>query len=319
MPPAQQGSSLAGSFRLFRVAGISVFVHWSWLLVAYYELRIRANDYTSQVWNVAEYLSLFLIVLLHEFGHALACRQVGGRANEIVLWPLGGIAFVSPPPRPGALLWTIAAGPLVNAVLVPVTIGAWIVAGSQRLHETNPDADHFLFALMAMNLILLIFNMLPIYPLDGGQFLQALLWFIVGRAQSLLVVSIIGMVVGLGVIGLAVWAADVWIGILAVFVALRAWAGFQQAQSLARMAQLPRHPDAACPACHVHPLIGEFWTCNACGTRFDTFRHQATCPGCGAQFPETACPECHLAYPIADWFNAAQPPEDRWRTDDPEA
>jgi Zn-dependent protease len=58
--------------------------------------------------------------LFHEFGHALACRQVGGQADLIVLWPLGGVAYVSPPPRPGALLWRIAAGPLVNVLLVPV-------------------------------------------------------------------------------------------------------------------------------------------------------------------------------------------------------
>ena len=48
------------------------------------------------------YLALFSIVLLHEFGHALACRQVGGKADQIVLWPLGGVAYVAPPPRPGA-------------------------------------------------------------------------------------------------------------------------------------------------------------------------------------------------------------------------
>ena len=61
----------------------------------------------------------FLIVLLHEFGHALACRQVGGTANQIVLWPLGGVAYVNPPQRPGATLWSIAAGPLVNVALLP--------------------------------------------------------------------------------------------------------------------------------------------------------------------------------------------------------
>src|SRR4051794_35939783 len=116
--------TLAGSWPIFKVAGIRVYLHWSWLLVAGLELRFRADRYASQVWNVAEYLTLFAIVLLHEFGHALACRQVGGRADEIVLWPLGGIAYVSPPPRPGALLWSIAAGPLVNVFLVPLTVGA---------------------------------------------------------------------------------------------------------------------------------------------------------------------------------------------------
>src|SRR6516165_3946792 len=92
--------SSSGSFRLFRVAGIDVFLHWSWLVVAVLEVQFRADAYPSQAWNVAEYLALFGLVLLHEFGHALACRQVGGTADRIVLWPLGGVAYVSPPPPP---------------------------------------------------------------------------------------------------------------------------------------------------------------------------------------------------------------------------
>src|ERR1700675_44586 len=115
MPSARQGS-----IRLFRFAGIDVFLHWSWFLIAAFEIQNRAGRYSSITWNVLEYLALFLIVTLHEFGHALACRQVGGRANQIVLWPLGGVAYVNPPKPPGATLWSIAAGPLVNLVLLPI-------------------------------------------------------------------------------------------------------------------------------------------------------------------------------------------------------
>src|SRR5438105_5834840 len=125
------GNLTAGSFPLFRIAGIQVYLHWAWLLVAYFEIINRVNRYQSMAWNVIEYLALFGIVLMHEFGHALACRQVGGQASRIMLWPLGGVAFVQPPPRPGALLWSIAAGPLVNVVLVPIT--AMIV--SVRAHD----------------------------------------------------------------------------------------------------------------------------------------------------------------------------------------
>src|SRR5882672_2104014 len=109
-----------GSIHLFGFAGINVFLHWSWFLVAVYEIQSRSGRYSSIAWNILEYLALFLIVLTHEFGHALACRQVGGRADRIVLWPLGGVAYVDPPARPGANLWSIAAGPLVNLALMPV-------------------------------------------------------------------------------------------------------------------------------------------------------------------------------------------------------
>jgi Zn-dependent protease len=113
-------SARQGSIRLFRFSGIDVFLHWSWFLVAVFEIQSRQGRYSSVTWNVLEYLALFLIVLLHEFGHALACRQVGGTADQIVLWPLGGVAYVNPPPRLGATLWSIAAGPLVNVALLPV-------------------------------------------------------------------------------------------------------------------------------------------------------------------------------------------------------
>jgi Zn-dependent protease len=111
-------SAPQGAIRLFRVAGIDVFLHWSWFVVAVFEINGRARTYSSFAFNVYEYFALFLIVLLHEYGHALACRQVGGAADRIVLWPLGGVAYVNPPPRPGATLWSIAAGPLVNVVLL---------------------------------------------------------------------------------------------------------------------------------------------------------------------------------------------------------
>src|SRR5262245_54322784 len=122
MASPNSAQPLSNSLRIFQIAGISVYVHWSWLIVAVIAFQFRRDTYASPIWNVIEYLSLFGIVLLHEFGHAFACRQVGGKADRIVLWPLGGIAFVSPPQRPGAVLWSIAAGPLVNLVLLPVTL-----------------------------------------------------------------------------------------------------------------------------------------------------------------------------------------------------
>src|SRR4051812_46365326 len=98
----------SGAFRLFRVAGISVYLHWLWFVLAYWQIFREHPGNLPQAalpWRVAEYLTFFLIVLLHEFGHALACRSVGGTADRIMLWPLGGVAFVNPPPRPGAMLW----------------------------------------------------------------------------------------------------------------------------------------------------------------------------------------------------------------------
>src|SRR4029077_15369398 len=127
----------SGSIRLFRFLGIDVFLHWSWFLVAMFEIRGGLRTYSSIGWNIAEYLSLFGIVTVHEFGHALACRQVGGHANQIILWPFGGVAFVGPPQRPGPILWSIAAGPLVNVALIPLFGGLILLTGYLGWADTH--------------------------------------------------------------------------------------------------------------------------------------------------------------------------------------
>src|SRR5882762_2374865 len=245
---------MRGTIRLFKFGGIQVYLHPTWFLAAAYFFTQRAGVYRSAIWAAYEYIALFGIVLLHEFGHAFACRQVGGQANEIVLWPLGGIAFVSPPPRPGAFLWSIAAGPLVNVLLVPVTIGAFMLGRAQGLAETNPDADHFLlYAGVIMNLGLLIFNILPIYPLDGGQILQSLLWFIMGRATSLMVAACIGILGAVGILSLAVYLGLNWFIVLAIYAGYRSWTGIQAARAMLKMTSAPLRREAICPSCGKHP------------------------------------------------------------------
>ena len=301
MPAPNSASPMSGSMRLFRVAGISVHLHWSWLVVALFQIQYRGGDYGSPLWKAAEYVALFAIVLLHEFGHALACRQVGGRADHIVLWPLGGIAFVNPPPRPGAWLWSIAAGPLVNVVLVPITVGASVLADIAGLPESSPDAARFLSNLALINLLLLGFNLLPVYPLDGGQILQSLLWFIIGRPRSLTVVSVIGLVLGTVAVVVALVNQHLWFVIMAAFVAYQSYLGFRHARLLARV-EATRRPEAACPACGFHPPTVDLWTCVRCRGRFDLFAHAGTCPTCQTTYTETDCRDCHKSSPIASWY-----------------
>lgn len=245
-------SRVAGSFRLFRALGVDVFVHWSWFLVALiqYQLATGNGVFSHPAWHAAVYLSLFGIVTLHEFGHALACKSVGGRADTIVLWPLGGVAFVQPPQRPGATLWSIAAGPLVNVLLVPVTFAAtWTLVGGAD-PSTWTDLQWYVVSLTFINTILLLFNMLPIYPLDGGQIFQALLWFVIGQVRSLKVAASFGLVFAvLGALAVVIFdppfLSRTWTLILAAFVAWQAWSGLQYARQLGhaearwRTGQLP--------------------------------------------------------------------------------
>jgi Zn-dependent protease len=300
-----------GSIRLFSFAGINVFLHWSWFLLAFYDVNQFSAYYGNIFWPVLLFLSLFLIVLMHEFGHALACRQVGGEAHRIILWPLGGIAFVSPPQRPGATLWSIAAGPLVNVALAPVLAVLWFGALSMDLKGTSPDAYRFLRDLCMINLFVLIFNLLPIYPLDGGQILRSLLWFVLGRARSLMVTAAIGFVGVAGLIALAVFTRSPLMGVMAVFILFNCWGGLMQARLLGKLAKLPRRDGFACPSCHEKPVLGPYWRCDKCLKPFDTFATQAVCPNCGTQFGVTRCLDCGSIRPMSEWMGytpSAPPP-----------
>ena len=242
-PAATESHKSKGSFRLFRLLGTDVFVHWSWFLMAYYEMQNREAPYSSRVWDGVEYVAGFGLVLLHEFGHVMACRQVGGTANRVVLWPLGGLAFVSPPLRPGASLWTTVAGPLVNVVLAPLLI----VLASVTAADT--DANHLLVRLAWFNGVILVFNLLPIFPLDGGRILQAVLWWALGLPGSLIVAGGVGIVGGVGLGVLAVAIQEWWLGLMAAFLVFGAVGGASTGLRLSRLAKTSRQSrDSAAPA-----------------------------------------------------------------------
>jgi Zn-dependent protease len=221
-----------GAIRLFQFAGITVYLHFTWFIIAAFYMTSFAKQYEHPLWGVLTYLALFAIVLFHEFGHALACRQVGGIANRIILWPLGGIAFVNPPRRPGAYLWSIAAGPLVNVALIPIIGAAFTAALHQHALGGSRDSLVFWAQLRFINYGLLIFNLLPIFPLDGGQIVRGLLWYPFGEVRSLQISSVLGLIGGalFGIAGLL--RGSVWWAILAFFLLSRAWYGWQAARAM---------------------------------------------------------------------------------------
>jgi Zn-dependent protease len=296
-----------GSFHLFRLFGIDVYLHWAWFLAAFYFVN-QAKGYSSPVWSVLECLSLFLIVLIHEFGHQLACRSVGGKTSVIVLWPLGGVAYVAPPQRPGAQLWSIAAGPLVNVILFPI-LSALLWLGTQAgWTDAPPDWFKFLNHVWTINLVLLVFNMMPVYPLDGGQILRSLLWFAFGQARSLMIATSIGFVGVAGLIALAFWQQSVWLGIMAVFILMNCWGGLMQARAMVKMAKAPRREGFVCPVCKTAPPRGAVWHCGKCRKVFDVFETQGVCPHCQTQYAATTCTECGNLRPISEWTSSANVP-----------
>jgi Zn-dependent protease len=301
----------SGSFRFFRFRGVQVYVHFSWFVVAWYLIATRRGAYGSVGWMVVEYVALFAIVLAHEFGHILACRQTGGVANEILLWPLGGLAFGTPPPRALAELWTIAAGPLVNVVLIPVLFVASQVVAASGLGERVPDLGVLLAQLGRINAGLLVFNLLPIFPLDGAQILRALLWLRVGRARSLVITTSIGFA-GIAVFLVLRWSARAdelaWTVALAVFFALQCAAAFRDGRALQALESVPAHSEFTCRACGQPPPKGPLWACERCGQNYDAFWTRGVCPHCATPRAEIRCPHCGDAQPLEAWERPATSP-----------
>ncbi len=290
-----------GSIHLFRFSGIDVFLHWSWFLVAVYEINARAGLYSSVGWNVLEYLALFVIVTIHEFGHALACRQVGRNSEPDYAVAAGWRGLCGP---------TAAAGrdPVEHCGGAAGECGArasFVAAGHMEplvgMGRDHAECLAFVGAVSSINWWLLVFNILPIYPLDGGQILRSLLWFVLGRARSLMVATVLGLLGAAGFVVLAFMQRDIWLGAISLYLLMICWGGLQQARALLRFAKLPRRDGFACPRCKGAPPVGDFWKCGNCGQAFDTFATQAACPKCGVRFGVTKCMECGGSHPMNEW------------------
>jgi Zn-dependent protease len=211
--PRLSENPLAWSLRLGRLAGIDIRLHILFIIYIVAEL-IGSGQFLMDVKRLG---ILFGIVLLHEFGHCFAARAVGGHADEILLWPLGGLAMVRAPQTPSAQFITTACGPLVNVLICLVTAPILVAAGhSLRAVPWNPfhfgasviyvtsEWHWWVLFTFFLSYVMLLFNLLPMYPLDGGRLLQAILWPRTGLGRAMRIATTAGMVgaVGLGMLGI---------------------------------------------------------------------------------------------------------------------
>jgi stage IV sporulation protein FB len=205
------------SLPLYRAWGIQVRLHLLFVLVIAWQLIASAIHGGGELqWTATWIGTLFGLVLLHEYGHCIACRWVGGSADQILLWPLGGLASCHPPRRWTADLVTTLGGPGVNAVLWPILGGTlWsLIPEGARSHAImfNPlspkDASFFVhlrdgtrpFWLLALwsayltNSALLLFNMLLVmYPMDAGRTARDLLWPRLGYRRATMIMAMVGL------------------------------------------------------------------------------------------------------------------------------
>jgi len=224
-------------------------LYWSLSAGTWFAVRVRISVLLPLVllallfqlpsWSLAVVFTGVLVasVAAHEFGHVMAARRTGGAAEEILLWPLGGLAMVQPADRLSSRVWTAAGGLLVNLVVCLASLPIVWQAGhlAELLNPLNGVPDVALAGpatavlvdltqlVFVVNWWLLLFNLLPVFPFDGGRLLQAWLahWFL-GSASTVVYVRI-GSMVGfvLLVLGVIVDGPSIngtWIVVLGALV-----------------------------------------------------------------------------------------------------
>jgi Zn-dependent protease len=210
------------SFQLARIAGIDVRIHATFfLLLAWFGVvYFLEGGYGAMVIGLSFIILLFVCVVLHEFGHALAARAYGINTPDITLLPIGGIARLERmPDKPWQELVVALAGPAVNVVIafgLYVVIGRFFGLGD--LEQLAEGRGNLLTQLLAINVILVVFNLLPAFPMDGGRVLRALLAMRMKHARATQIAAVVGQVVAVlfGLLGL--FGGNPFLLFIAVFV-----------------------------------------------------------------------------------------------------
>jgi Zn-dependent protease/CBS domain-containing protein len=197
------------SYRIGRIAGTDIKVHVTFLLLVGL-WAVRGYDeagFSGALGGALALLALFACILLHEFGHILTARRYGVRTPDVILLPIGGVARLERiPDVPRQELLIALAGPAVTLAIVVALYFSLRLSGTPiRLTQLSPE-DPFLAQLAAVNLYLLLFNLIPAFPMDGGRVLRALLASRLGLVRGTRIAASLGqmlaMVGGLyGIIG----------------------------------------------------------------------------------------------------------------------
>jgi Zn-dependent protease len=223
------------SWKLGEFRGIGVYVHATFLILIAVVVAghwSRGQDLLQVVEGVAFVLAIFACVVLHEFGHALTAAHYGIRTRDITLLPIGGVARLERMPRePLQELRVALMGPAVNVVIAAV-LYVWLrsTSGLTPLEQLGVAGGPFLERLMVVNVILVMFNMLPAFPMDGGRVLRALLATRLEYTRATQIAATVGQGMALifGVLGF-------FFNPFLLFIAFFVWIGAAQEASMVQM------------------------------------------------------------------------------------
>jgi len=224
---------MSWSIRLGSLFGIPVYLHWTFLLLLGFVALAQgfaAGSLAAAVGGLVFVTAIFGCVVLHEFGHALAARRFGIGTRDVTLLPIGGVARLERMPRdPRQELWVALAGPAVNVAIAGL-LGIWLaLSGSAAAAGLSLSGGALTGRLLAVNLALVLFNLLPAFPMDGGRVLRALLARRTSYVEATATAARIGqgMAVVFGIVGLF------WNPMLVV-IALFVWSGAGQEAAMVR-------------------------------------------------------------------------------------
>ena len=226
---------MSWSIPIVRIAGIQLRIHVTFLLLIVW-VAVASTSAAIFV------LLLFLCVVLHEFGHALAAKAYGINTPDITLLPIGGVARLERiPEEPKQELVIAAAGPAVTAIIA-LSLFA-VVAGRGAADLTGPiQGDDWVVNIFKLNVFLLLFNLIPAFPMDGGRVLRALLATRMAYARATQVAATVGQAFAFlfGIIGLfgipGLYPANPFL----IFIALFVYLGASQEAALAQMRDVSR-------------------------------------------------------------------------------
>jgi Zn-dependent protease len=234
---------MRGALKIFTAFGIPVFIHWTFGFIFVFILwNAQSEGMTTMetLTYTALFMSLFVCVLLHEYGHALAARRYGVKTQDIVLMPIGGVARLEKmPDKPMQEFVVAIAGPMVNVVIaILLMLGIWLLTdpayielmanlvisaeeGNEIIEETGiqiPQTLQFAINLAILNIVLVIFNMIPAFPMDGGRVFRALLSMKTGRPKATRIASMVGQVIAGLIIFYGIWTNAFMTIVLGLFV-----------------------------------------------------------------------------------------------------
>jgi Zn-dependent protease/CBS domain-containing protein len=246
------------SFKVARIGGIEVRIHVTFLLVlaGLASLYGARGGIAAGLTVLVLFLMIFLCVLLHEFGHAFAAKAYGIRTVDITLLPIGGVARMERmPEKPVQELVVAIAGPLVNVVIAIALAIALVVGGTLDFHELSHPTNA-LSLLFYVNAMMVAFNLIPAFPLDGGRVLRALLAMKFSYARATQIASTVGQALALLMGAWAFSKGMFLLSVIAIFI-------YMAAESEALFVQMRFATSGIAVS-------------RAMVTRFDTLNHQAT-------------------------------------------